>query len=228
MPVSLQARLADPIKVYGASAMQIVIDTDDHYDDRYPAHVRVGIRNTSPATISNASLEIPVEGKKGWVAQPKQTRAWTVASIAPGTTWFPDAAERATTTSSSSRSRGDVNLQESFITQAAGDSSDRISLSTHPQVQPAAQAPTLSAKRRGEWIVLKWGAGAGATGYQAYGAPDRKTEFGATPLPMLDAQNPGQAASGGPRRSCAAPTRRRSRCRRSRPTGSCCAIPRSR
>ena len=92
LPVALEARLAQPLHVYGASAMQVVVDADDRYDDRYPGHVRVGIRNTSPVTISNAALEIPVEGAKGYVAQPLQRREWSAASIAPGATWFPDAA----------------------------------------------------------------------------------------------------------------------------------------
>ena len=193
LPVALQAKLAAPIEVYGASAMKLVVDTDDHYDDRYPGHVRVGIKNVSPATISNASLEIPVEGAKGYVAQPLQTRAWTVPSIAPGATWFPDSASDPDDDFIIvPQPTGNVDLTQSFITQAAGESGDQhVDLTQHPQVQPAAQAPELTAKRRGNWIILKWGAGAGATGYQAYGAPDRKTEFGSTPLPLIDAQTVG-------------------------------------
>src|SRR5687768_6452076 len=71
--------------------MKLVVDTDDAFTDRYPGHVRVGVRNTSPVTISNAALTIPVEGAKGYVAQPLQTRSWTAASIGPGDTWYPDA-----------------------------------------------------------------------------------------------------------------------------------------
>ena len=211
---SLEARLADPIQVYGASAMQVVVDTDDHYDDRYPATcasasaTRRRRRSPTPRCRSRS------RARRAGSPSRKQTREWTVASIGPGATWFPDAAgTRDDDFIIVPEPTGNVNLAESFITQAAGDSDDRISLSTHPQVQPAAQAPTLTARRRGEWIVLKWGAGAGATGYEAYGAPDRKTEFGATPLPMLDAQNPGQPADRHRRRSCAARTRRRSRLR---------------
>ena len=106
LPIALQAKLAAPIQVFGASAMKLVVDTDDRFDDRYPGHVRVGIKNVSPATVSNASLEIPVAGAKGYVAQPKQTRAWTVPSIAPGRRPGTRTARRTpTTTSSSSRSR---------------------------------------------------------------------------------------------------------------------------
>ena len=76
------------------------------FDDRYPGHVRVGIRNVSPATITNAALQIPIEGAQGYVAQPRQQRSWTAASIAPGETWFPDYGRATpTTTSSSSPSR---------------------------------------------------------------------------------------------------------------------------
>ncbi len=193
LPIALQAKLAAPIQVYGASAMKLVVDTDDRFDDRYPGHVRVGIRNVSPATVSNASLEIPVEGAKGYVAQPKQTRAWTVPSIAPGETWYPDSASDPDDDFIIvPQPTGNVDLTQSFITQAAGESGDKhVDLAQHPQVQPPAQAPELTAKRRGNWIIFKWGAGAGATGYQAYGAPDRKTEFGATPLPLIDAQSVG-------------------------------------
>src|SRR6185369_14023204 len=136
-------------------------------------------------TISNASLQLPVEGQQGYVAQPKQQREWTVASIAPGATWFPDdAADPDDDFIVVPEPTGEVNLEESFITQAAGSESDeRLALSKHPQVQPASQAPRLEAKRRGEWIVLKW-EGKPGSGYQAYGAADRKSEF-TTPLPTL-------------------------------------------
>ena len=191
LPVTLEARLAAPLHVYGASAMKVVVDTDDHFDDRYPGHVRVGIRNVAPVAIANASLTIPVEGAKGFVAQPLQQRSWTAASIGPGETWFPDAAgDPDDDFIIVPQPSGTVDLTQSFIAGVAGEHADGTELRRHPQVQPAAQAPELTAKRRGDWIVLKWAPGAGATGYQAFGAPNRTTEFGATPLATQDAQTP--------------------------------------
>ena len=71
-PIDLPGRARgaprEPLHVYGASAMKLVVDTDDRFTDRYPGHVRVGIRNVSPVTVNNAALRIPVEGAKGYVA----------------------------------------------------------------------------------------------------------------------------------------------------------------
>ncbi|WP_170179170.1 LamG-like jellyroll fold domain-containing protein [Solirubrobacter pauli] len=189
LPVVLEARLADPIRVYGGSAMQIAVSADDTFTDRYPGHVRVGIRNVSPVTISNAALVIPTEGAQGYVPQPRQMRSWTAASIAPGETWFPDSASDTDDDFIIvPEPTGTVNLAESFVAQAAGDSSDGGSaIGTHPTVQPVSQAPTFEAVNRGSVTVLRWQAVPGATGYQAYGAPDRTTEFGSEPIVSVPA-----------------------------------------
>ena len=66
-----------------------------------------------------------------------------------------------TTTSSSSRSHGHVDLTQSFIAGVAGEQADGIELRQHPQVQPAAQAPELTASS------------AAATGSCSSGSPAR-------------------------------------------------------
>ena len=201
-----RSRRASPSRssVYGASAMQIVVDTDDRFDDRYPGHVRVGIKNTSPATISNAALQIPVEGAAG-LRRPaaSSAREWAAASIAPGETWFPDAA-------------GDPDDDFIIVPRADGRREPRARASSRrpraraptdrhrPHQAPAGAArararPTLDGQAPRRVDRARSGrAGAGATGYQVYGAPNRKTRVRRTPLPTLDAQTPARRATRSP------------------------------
>ena len=218
---SLEARLADPIQ-----RLRRVGDAGRGRHRRpatttaTPATSASASATSRRSTISNASLQIPVEGAKGYVAAAASSSAsgrWRASR--PGATWFPDGAgdpRRRLHHRPASRT-GDVNLAESFITQAAGDSSgDRISISH----APAGAARRAGADAHGGHAAasgssLKWDAGAGATGYQVYGAPDRTTEFGATPLPIARRADPGRGATDPAthRRSCAARARRRSRSR---------------
>ncbi len=157
LPVSLDARLTDPLHVYGASAMKLVVDADDRFDKGNPGHVRVGIKNVSPVAISNVSLQLPAAGEKNFVAQPQQRREWTAASIAPGDTWFPDAAgDPDDDFIIAPNAQGTVDLSRSFVSQAAGEQTDSAELRTHAQVQPVEQdaaAAGLQARRLDRALV---------------------------------------------------------------------------
>ena len=195
LPVALDAKLTDPLHVYGASAMKLVVDADDRFDKGNPGHVRVGIKNVSPVAISNVSLQLPAAGEKNFVAQPQQARAWTAASIAPGDTWFPDAADDPDDDFIiAPNAEGPVDLSRSFVTQAAGEQSDDAELRTHAQVQPVSATPQLTASKRGDWIALWWEKRAG-DGYEVYGAPNSATDFGDTPLATVNPVDPSGATS---------------------------------
>ena len=144
---SLEARLAEPIKVYGGSAMQIVVDTDDRFDDRYPApRPRRHQQHLAGDDPQRQRCTIPAEGEQGYVAQPQPApRVDVAASIAPGETWFPDAAgdpdDDLIIVPRDRPARS--NLAESFVAQAAGESpNERVADHHAPAGAARGQAPS--------------------------------------------------------------------------------------
>ena len=77
-PVMFTAQNANPIKVWGTNALQIIADVDDQAFRTYPYRVRIGLKNVTDSDPANAtdvynpSVELLTEGTQNFVYSPKQ------------------------------------------------------------------------------------------------------------------------------------------------------------
>jgi PKD repeat protein len=176
--VSGVATMEDPLKVWGGSALKLVVETDDVVRDGYPFTVRVGLKNVADVPVYNPAVELADEGRHGYVPQPRQQRRFAAASVAPGATFWAGPFVLVPEGS------GEVDLKRSFVRQVAGDVSLDAELSTTPRDPSIADNPKISAHGRRDSVVIDFDAIPGATAYAVHRLVDRQTGFDDTPLPV--------------------------------------------
>ena len=233
LPVALEARLAQPLHVYGASAMQVVVDTDDRYDDRYPAPRPRRHPQHVAGDDQQRRAGDPGRGRQG-LRRPAAAAARVVGGehragrdLVPGRR---RRSRRRLHPRARSRS-GNVDLGAELHHAGRGRHVRHAPgpRDAHAGAARRASAPELSAVRRGGWLVSEVGRRARGRRATRRSLPRAaRSEFGTTPLAATDAQTPGAARAasipaGAHRgaRARGAGRRRSSRSRRSRRRGSC-------
>ncbi len=86
----MQAKLRDPLKVWGASAVEMTISAEDGLDHGFPYNVRVGLKNVSDIPVYNATAELLEKGRLGYIYQPRERLVQSTAVLAPGETFWAD------------------------------------------------------------------------------------------------------------------------------------------
>jgi lysophospholipase L1-like esterase len=177
-PIALRAQTAQPIHVWGASAIQLVIETDDEARELYPQTVRVGLKNLSDIPVYNASVELSGKAENGLLAQPRQRREFTTTKIAPGATFWAGPYVFV------GHSSGELNLTRSFLRRVAGDEGVTGIITERPRDPALDATPKLTAVSAalGDQVALTWEPIPGATEYQLFRTANRETEFPSEPF----------------------------------------------
>ena len=174
VPVSLQAKTAEPLKVWGVSALQLIVDAEDTAVRQSPYRVRVGIKNVADVPVYNPGVELLKEGKQNYIYQPLEKLAQDTAAIEPGDTWWTDDYVLLPNFS------GRLSVSDSFVKQVGGDSGFAAQIVARNSAEPL----KIEAKGLHNKLILSWDAAPGATGYQVFSTPDINTDFGDKPLPV--------------------------------------------
>jgi flagellar hook assembly protein FlgD/PKD repeat protein len=174
--VTVDAASAKPLHVWGGSAIEITIDVDQDIYDRYPYHVRVGLKNVADVPIYNASVELLSQAGLHYLYQPREALRQGTAQIDPGSTFWTDDYILAPDFT------GSINLASSFVELASGTNGPTAKIVSHTPVQTPQTAPVLTATGLHDHVGLLWTPVPGATGYEIYATPDRSTDFPATPV----------------------------------------------
>jgi VCBS repeat-containing protein len=180
-PVHLSATALNPLKVWGGSALRMVIDADDAATDGHPYHVRMGLENVADISVYNAAVELLTEGKENYIYQPRQQLGFESAVIEPGQTfWTEDYILVPTIT-------GTLDVASSLVRQVAGDTSLDSTTVSHPARDPDDVPEVWSHAVGPDKSKLEWAAVEGAEGYEVYATPDRETDFPPEPVATVDA-----------------------------------------
>ncbi len=175
--IAFEARSPSPLKVWGASALQLVVETDDQARERYPFRVKVGLRNVADVPVYDAAAELRADGTRGYVTQPRQRRRYGAAAVAPGETFWTGPFLLIP------KDDGMVSLGQSFVGNLRGDSDDSAAITTQPRSPSFDDNPVITSKRRSNSsLTLAWQGVAGASEYRVFRAADDGTEFPAEPL----------------------------------------------
>jgi hypothetical protein len=180
VPVSVQAALANPLKVWGKEAMTLKVKADEgKLHEGVPYHVYVGVENKSDVSLYNVNLTIEEEPHEHFIFQPEQQFSEQVGELKPGETFFvkrpyiliPD------------------NESESVFNPALS-SATFDGEKEHPGANiEKIKAPTLypleaPASIHG-YVRLKWAPVPGAEGYEVFSTKNLDTLFTNTPLSVL-------------------------------------------
>ena len=176
-PIRLEALSTAPLKVWGASALTMLVDADAQAYSGYPYNVRVGLKNVSDHPVYNAAVELKTEGAKNYIYQPRERLTQSVAGISPGDTFWTEYLLVPTIS-------GTLDLSESFVLHTGGDVDLPDVLVSHPPVQTPDTAPKARTYGYKSRVVFDWDAVAGAEAYQIYRTPAADVQFGANPVPL--------------------------------------------
>jgi len=174
--IKLDGRTAQPIKVWGGSALKLEVDVDDAALNGYPYKVFVKLKNVADVPVYNPSVELLKEGRVGYIEQPRQRREYGVRELLPG------AVHTAGPFVIVPEPTGKVDLAHSFIRKTAGDVELEGTIVTHPRSPEFSETPEVETRGYGDKLVLDWEPVPGAEGYQIFRTLDRKTDFPDEPL----------------------------------------------
>ncbi|HVL95945.1 MAG TPA: PKD domain-containing protein, partial [Solirubrobacteraceae bacterium] len=157
-PFALSGKAAKPLKVWGADALQVVVQADSSTKAFHPYRLMVGLRNATggdAAPVYNASVELG-QPNAGWIYQPRQELTSTTAEIKPGDTFWSEyilVAEK----------EGTLDVSESIISRMGGDAKKGAAISS---VSPRPRRVLDGGNGK-----LTWPAIPGATKYQVFAVP---------------------------------------------------------
>jgi Ca2+-binding RTX toxin-like protein len=168
--VAFTAQNADPIKVWGTNALQVIADVDDSAYRTYPYRVRIGLKNVTDSDPANAtdvynpSVELLKEGSLNYIYSPAQQLEFSTDVIHPGDTFYTPYYVLV------SGGTGILDLGASFIERTAGaeDNHPSDQVVSHPAIETPATAPKLEGFSDG---TLRWDPVAGAEKYQVFRVP---------------------------------------------------------
>jgi hypothetical protein len=167
------------IHVWGASAIQMTVDTDNTATQGDPYLVRVGLTNVSDVPVYNAGVELLTTGRLGYIYQPDQQLGYETDVIEPGATFWTDYYRLLPEIT------GTLDLSQSFVKQTGGNVDPTSTIVSHATT-PADQ---LTATSEADGVHLSWTppSVSGITGYDIFYTPTRDTLFGSTPVATVSA-----------------------------------------
>ena len=183
IPVDIESKPAD-VKVYGTTALQMIVQAPQQLVKDQPAHIRIGLKNVTPdAVVYNLTMELPSQGDTYSFAFPQDAKRERT-QLEPEATWWedyylvPNLPDGATT--------GELDLTQAAINRSKGtanpDFPDRVELLDESD-DPAAKPVQLRATETdGGDVDLDWDPVKGATEYLVYSTTDLSKGFGGTPV----------------------------------------------
>lgn len=184
-PVSVLAELAEPLHVWGSSAVAIRVEADeaafgewrsgvmagsDGDSGVYPFHVSVSLDNVSDVPIYNLSLGVSDEARDGFVFQPEQVMDARVSELGPGESLTHEFVVLAS-------APGAVELGNSFVVRAAGERNVADTVTTRPRELPVDDVPTLRVLRGDDKLLVTMAPVSGATAYRFWTIDGPREEF---------------------------------------------------
>jgi YD repeat-containing protein len=179
-PVDLEARLAEPLVVWGANALSLSVKADrGSLQEGVPYHVSIGVTNEAPVPLYNVAVSIDLGTHANFIFQPQQEPTEILGEIPPGHTEFtrqyivvPDAP-----------SAGDLEPSLSSV-HFVGET-----IRPGNGIEPVEPPPlySMSANAVGSTAQLRWEAVPGAEGYELFATPSLLTPFEAEPLAVFPA-----------------------------------------
>jgi hypothetical protein len=179
-PLSFQiATQPGAIHVWGGSAIQMTVDTDNAATLGDPYLVRVGLTNASDVPVYNAGVELLTTGRLNYIYQPDQQLGYETSVIEPGATFWTDYYRLIPEIT------GTLDLSQSFVKQTGGNVDPTSTIVSHP----ATPADPLTATSEQDGVHLSWATPSvsGITGYEIFYTPTRDALFGSTPVATLPA-----------------------------------------
>jgi hypothetical protein len=179
-PVSVQAALANPLKVWGKEAMTLKVQADEgKLHEGVPYHVYVGVENKSDVPLYNVNLTIEENPHVSFIFQPEQQFSEQVGELKPGETFF---VKRSYILIPDNESESVFNPALSSATfdgekEQAGKNIEKIPAPTMYPLE--ARADTH------EYVHLKWTPVPEAEGYEVFSTKNLDTLFTNTPLSVF-------------------------------------------
>ena len=179
-PVSVQAALANPLKVWGKEAMTLKVKADEgKLHEGVPYHVYVGVENKSDVPLYNVNLTIEEEPHENFIFQPEQQFSELVGELKPGETFFvkrpyiliPDAESVSVFNPALSSATFDGEKEH------PGENIEKIKA---PTLYPLESGPSIPG-----YVHLKWTPVSGAEGYEVFSTQTLETPFTNTPRSVL-------------------------------------------
>ena len=78
----------DSLHVWGASAIEMTVDTDDVATLGYPYRVRVGLKNVADVPVYNPEVQLLESGRLNYIYQPREQLSQGTGAIQPGETFW--------------------------------------------------------------------------------------------------------------------------------------------
>jgi hypothetical protein len=183
-PVSVQAALANPLKVWGKEAMTLKVRADaGKLHEGVPYHVYVGVENKSDVPLYNVNLTIEENPHVSFIFQPEQQFSELVGELKPGETFFvkrpyiliPDA---------ESVSVFNPELSSATFVGEKEHPGKNIEAVKAPTMYPLEAPPSIPG-----YVRLKWTPVPGAEGYEVFSTKTLETLFTNTPLSVLESSS---------------------------------------
>lgn len=184
-PVQLDARTGKPLKVWGGSAVKMIVDADNLALRHEPFHVKIGLQNVSDATVYNPGVAMTQQPDAGFIYQPREQLDKSTDSIPPGTTWWTDDYILAP------RSGGNLNVAQSFVRKIGGN----VQLDSTIQSHERAATRAMRVYRLEDKVVLDWAPIPGASDYKVFSTDDDGTPFPVDAMQMRTAAADGSQLS---------------------------------
>ena len=179
-PVSVQAALANPLKVWGKEAMTLKVQADKgKLHEGVPYHVYVGVENKSDVPLYNVALTIEETPHVSFIFQPEQQFSELVGELKPGETFFvkrpyiliPDAES--------------VSVFNPALSSARFDGEEEHPGTNIEEVKAPTLYPLQALSDTTGYVHLKWTPVPGAEGYEVFSTETLETLFTNTPLSVL-------------------------------------------
>jgi RHS repeat-associated protein len=187
-PIQLHAQTADPIHIWGASALRMTFDADAVAYAAYPYHIKVSLTNVSDVPVFNPLVELrPLETdpNRNYIFQPGEQYDQSTDEILPGATF------QTRDYIVAPNFNGTLDLSRSFVAPVGGNISALSSAITSHMAPPPSSYPADSALIESDGVLVSWQAVPGAKGYQVFITPDYPKDFPSTPAAQVNSSATG-------------------------------------
>ncbi|QBI20743.1 PKD domain-containing protein [Egibacter rhizosphaerae] len=168
--VDVVARAEEPLHVWGADALQLLVEPDEAVWTRNPMGLRLGFENVADIDVYNTQITL-LEETENAVYQPRQPRELRLGTIPAGEqVWAPTATLVPAVS-------GEIVEHESYVSEVAGSEIPDADISTVEPMRPPAETYDLRTFSRREHVVLAWDEVRGADDYELYSTEDLNTQF---------------------------------------------------
>jgi hypothetical protein len=179
-PVSVQAALANPLKVWGKEAMTLKVQADEgKLHEGVPYHVHVGVENKSDVPLYNVNLTIEEEPHEHFIFQPEQQFSEQVGELKPGETFF---VKRPYILIPDNES---VSVFNPKLSSATFDGEKEHPGANIEEIPAPTLYPLEARADTHEYVHLKWTPVPGAEGYEVFSTKNLDTLFTNTPLSVF-------------------------------------------